>query len=331
MKKGNIFITGSTGFIGSQLTKKLINDNNTIITLVRNPINSQVINLRPVCGSLLEPESYRSKMKSCEIVFHCAGLISFNKRDYEKASLVNVQGTRNILEAAYQTGVKKVVHLSACAVLGFSRNNNVLIDENSNPSIKKDNVYAYTKKLAEDVVQEYVEKGMDISIANIATVYGPGDKKLNSGTIIRSIYYRKMKLAPPGGTSFVSVNDLINGLVLLSTKGRSGERYIFCSENMEYKTLVQRIARALQVKEPKHTLPGLTYYPALLAVKGIELLYSSLHKELNLISPQILKEVYGYKYFNSEKARIELGWEPSQSLEETVKIAFDYYKKNNLI
>ena len=329
--KEQIFLTGSSGFIGSNLVEKLLLDNNQIYALVRRPIEHPDKRVRAVKGDIVKPESFISAIKDCDVVFHCAAYISFQKRDFQKAYQVNVQGTRNILEAAHQSGVKKVVHLSACAVLGFSSDKNRILDETANPTIEKDNVYAYTKRLAEEEVQKYVQKGLNVSIANIATVYGQGDRKLNSGAIIKSIYERKMKFVPPGGTSFVSVDDLVDGLILLAEKGSPGERYIFCTENMEYKTLAQRIARTLRVKEPRFTLPGFTYYPALCAVKGIELFSGFMNREINLMTSQILKETYGYKYFSAEKARKELSWKPLQSFEEAVKKAFNYYVENQLI
>jgi dihydroflavonol-4-reductase len=328
--ENQIFITGVTGFIGSNLLNKLVIDNNKINLLVRKSINS-LDNVNYFLGDTNDLSTIAPAIKGCSIVFNCAAYISFQKKDFDKAYQVNVVGTRNVLEAAIQAGVKKVVHLSACAVLGFSKDKNIVLDETANPTIEKDNVYAYTKKLAEDEVQKYVQKGLDVSIANIATVYGQGDKKLNSGSVIKSVYEGKMNIVPPGGTSFVSVDDLVDGLILLADKGKSGERYIFCTENMEYKTLVQRIARTLGVTEPKKTLPRISYYPALCAVKGLDLFSGLMKKDINLIATQILKETYGYKYFKSAKAQKELGWKPKQTFEEAIQKASDYYKEHELI
>ena len=331
MHENTVFITGTSGFIGNNLANELIFRNNTIYTLYRKPNEYSNKKTKVIQGDILDPKSFISKLKECDVIFHCAAYISFQRKDFDKAYQINVVGTRNVLESAFQAGVKKVVHLSACAVLGFSKDKNIVLDETANPSIEKDNVYAYTKKLAEDEVQKYVQKGLNVSIANIATVYGQGDRKLNSGSIIKSVYKGKMNLVPPGGTSFVSVDDLVNGLILLAEKGKPGERYIFCTENMEYKALIQRIARTLKVKEPKYTLPRVSYYPALCAVKSMELLSNLTKKEINLMTPQILKETFGYKYFNSAKTQNELGWKPNQTFEETVEKAFNYYKENHLI
>jgi nucleoside-diphosphate-sugar epimerase len=265
------------------------------------------------------------------VVFHCAAHISFNPKDFQKALQVNVDGTRSILEAAYRSGVKKVVHLSACSVLGFCHGQNKIIDETENPEINKKNVYAFTKKLAEDEVQKYVHKGLDVSIANIATVYGPGDRKMNSGSIMKSIYEGRMKFIPPGGTSYVAVDDLVNGLILMAERGKAGERYIFNTENLTYKTLTQRIAGALGVRFPRMTLPGFSRCLVVLSAKGLEFAFRNTRGNVNLITPQIIEETFGYKYFSSRKARDELKWQPVQTLEEAVVKAFDYYRKNRLM
>lgn len=326
-------MTGASGFIGANLAQKLGKENYIISVLSRElpDKKAKTGNVIFLKGDILDIIKLKPFFSGIDTVFHCAAYISFGREDFKKAYQVNVEGTKNVLEAAYQAGAKKVVHLSACAVMGFSSDKNRILDENANPEIKKDNTYAYTKKLAEEEVQKYIRKGLNVSIASISTVYGPGDNKLNSGAIIKLIYEEKLKIVPPGGTSFVSVDDLVDGLILLAEKGKPGERYIFCTENMEYKVLVQRIARTLKVKEPRYALPGFTYYPALCAVKGI-MLFSGFGKgKINLMTPQILKETYGYKYFSSKKAKEELGWSPSQSFEEAVGNAFKYYKENQLI
>lgn len=329
--KRNILVTGASGFIGGNLAARLSLGGNNVYALTRSPLEHYEQRVSNVVGNIMNPESLISTIRECGAIYHCAAYISFSKKDFQKAYQINVEGTRNILETALNAGVKKVVHLSACAVLGFSSDKNIIIDETANPEIKENNVYAFTKKLAEEEVQKYVQKGLDVSIANIATVYGQGDRKLNSGAIIKSVFEGKMRFIPPGGTSFVSVDDLVNGLILLSEKGAAGERYIFCSENMEYKVLAQRIAAALGVKKPRYTLPAFSYYPALLAVKGIELFSGFAHGKVNLMTAQILKETYGYKYFSSHKAREHLGWRASQSLEDAVTKAFHYYKKESLL
>lgn len=328
----NIFVTGGTGFLGRNLIRSLDTGGNRILVLVRSA--SEVMRGRGITlvqGDVCRPESFSHQLAPCDLVFHCAGFVSFRVKDFEEAFRVNVKGTANVLEAAYRGGVRKVVHLSACAVLGTSRSPQVLIDENSGPIIGNNNVYAYTKSLAEKEVQRYVEKGLDVSIANIATVYGAGDRKLNSGSVIKSIYAREMKLVPPGGTSFTTVDDLVCGLQLLSERGRAGQRYIFSNENLSYVDLCGRIANVLGVRPPKTTIARSLYLPAYLAALILERTSRVAGNRAPLMSARLVKESFEYKYFDSRKARVELGWSPSQTLEEAVRKAFSFYCENHLV
>lgn len=323
--------------MGSNLAARLLHppETNQIIGLSRN--SQQVYgpdspaNIRMLQGDILQPETYTAALSKCDTLYHCAALISFRKRDLDQVCRINAEGTGVLLEAAFSTGIKKVVHVSAGAVLGYSRDKNTILDETSDPSIDKNNVYAYSKQLAEAEVQKYVKKGLDVSIANPVTVYGPGDTRMNSGTIIKSVYERSMGASPPGGTSYVSAWDLAEGLLLLAKKGVPGERYIFCTENLSYQDLSRRIAEVLGVKPPRATLPVISYLPALGALKIKEMLSRSNSNNQDLMTAQILKEVYAYKYFSSDKARNNLGWEPRVLLEEAVQEAWDYYLSHNLI
>ena len=326
-----IFVTGANGFIGSKLVEKLISMDNYVSVLVKKSCYDANNNLSVFEGDILNTNTILDAIKGCDTLFHCAAYISFQKKDFRKAYDINVLGTRNVLEAAYRANIKKIVHLSACAVLGYSDKYDTNIDENANPIISKDNVYAYTKRLAEEEALNYAAKGLNVSIANIATVYGSGDLKLNSGAIIKSILKGKMLFVPPGGTSFVGIDDLIEGLILLSKRGRIGERYIFCTENMSYDILVSRIAKALGVTGPKLKLPRLFYFPAILAGKVFELFSGSDESRVNLITSMIVKETFGYKYYNPKKAIEELGWKPIQTLEEAVAKAFLYYRDKGLM
>jgi len=329
--KNYALVTGANGFIGSRLTARLRREGKPVYILVRQPVPRAENGVKVVLGDILDPSSYMPALRECDTIFHCAAYISFDSRDRKKAYDVNVEGTRRILQAARLAHISKFVHLSAGAVLGSSRNPRCVLDESSSPRIAKRNTYAYTKWLAEEAVRASARMGLSASIANISTVYGPGDKKMNSGSIIRMIYNGKIKLAPPGGTSYVSVDDLVEGLLLLSEKGKPGERYILSAENLTYQELVARIAKALNVRGPKLILPRQLYYPAILLAEAMEIM-AALRPKMNLfLSGQILKESFRYKYFSSRKAEKELGWHPEQTFEEAITSAFEYYRNHGMI
>ncbi|MFH1996306.1 MAG: NAD-dependent epimerase/dehydratase family protein [Candidatus Omnitrophota bacterium] len=324
-----IFITGASGFIGSSLTKKLAEKGHKVVALSRKGSTHPFLDNIPisrVIGDITEMDSLEKGMRGCDLLYHCAAKISFNRHEYKSIYQTNVEGTRNVIDSASRSGIKRVVFVSACAVFGFSGKRREDRDEKSLPPLRPRNVYAYTKKLAEEIVLEYCAKGHDAVIANPCTVYGQGDLRLNSGTLIKAVYNSSMKYAPPGGTSVVSVDDLIDGLILLSRDGAPGERYIFANEKLEFIDLINRIAKVSGARFVSKRIPRLLKMPAVLTASCIELF----KKDSIFISSQIVKELFGYKYYSSKKARAELGWDPKVNIEQAVLKAISFYKANGL-
>ena len=329
----NVFITGASGFIGNALAEELLSNGFNVTALIKSSTDPFLSheNLNIVKGDILDSEHLISITKGMDIIFHCAAFISFMKKDLKKMYEVNVTGTKNILEAGLKNKIKKIVYLSAASVLGYTKDPKSPIDENIKRSQKKANPYAYTKTLAEDLVKDYTALGLDVSIANICTVYGAGDKKLNSGALIKSIYEEKVKFAPPGGTSYISIKDLVKGLILLSLNGKPGERYIFCGENLTFFDLFNRIACALKKGPVRYVLPQWSFLPAWWTFLLKDYFLGSSGNRVNILTAEIIKESYFYKYYNSKKAGSVLGWAPEDSLEDTVKEACVFYAKKGLI
>lgn len=332
MKK--VFVTGGSGFIGSNLIKRLVEEGCDVAVLWRPNSRHPLIdgiNFKRCAGDLNYPDSLSKGMEGCDTVFHLAAKVSFNRFEYPELYRINVEGTEKALKAAIKKGVKRFIHLSACAVLGYSNDKKTVIDENSRPDIPRENVYAYTKKLAEDKVLEASKRGLDAVIINPSTVYGQGDITLNSGFLIKSIYNGRLKIAPPGGTSVVSVDDVVEGIILAAEKGKKGERYILSNAAMEYIGLCSIIADALKVNGPRLKMPSFLYAPAVASVFLVEALLKIVGRPHPLFTVQVARETFGYKYYSSKKAREELRWNPRVGIKEAVEKAFSFYKKEGLI
>lgn len=329
-----MFITGASGFIGSNLAKGLSLGGYDVVVFLRENSSHPLLEglgIKKTIGDLNNKASIRKGLAGCRYVFHCAAKVSFNRYDYENLYRANVEGTRNILEMARAAAVEKFFHISACAVLGYTNDKARIIDEGSTYKVPKNSVYAYTKKLAEDEVVAFCQKGLRANIALPCTVYGAGDKALNSGLLIKSIYKGRLKMAPPGGTSVISVDDLVEGLNLLIEKGRDGERYIFSAENFEYLDLFNKIANVLGAKEIRYKLPNFFRYPCVITATIPEVISVFINKKSSLLTSQIIKETFGYKYYSSKKAKLELGWQPKVDISSSIKEAFEFYKKEHLI
>ncbi|MBF0138196.1 MAG: NAD-dependent epimerase/dehydratase family protein [Magnetococcus sp. DMHC-1] len=324
---GIIFVTGGTGFVGRNLVARLIQDGHEVRVLTRNP-DRVPVGAQAVVGDLLEPLAYRRALTGCDWLFHGAAAITF--RTDALAQEINVAGTRLLVETAREVGIKRFIHLSACAVLGVSHTPEQVLDETATPQLGPEQPYAWTKKLAEDLLLEQARQGMDVRIARFSTVYGPGDARMNSGSIIRSVQ-KGMLFVPPGGTSFIAVLDLVDGLLAVAERGRPGESYILNGGNLTYRELTGRIAQVLGVAPPRLTLPGLAYAPLLAMAWVLTRLRQENPQAVNLVTPAIVREIFHYKYFSTAKAARDLGWHPQQSLETCVAAAVDWYRTQKLL
>ncbi|MBF0153222.1 MAG: NAD-dependent epimerase/dehydratase family protein [Magnetococcales bacterium] len=324
-----LFVTGGSGFVGGHLVARLLREGHEVRVLTRERARV-VAGAQAVVGELLEPESYRQAMAGCERVFHAAAAITFRAAAFPQAFQVNVEGTRAVVDTARAVGVKCFIHLSACAVLGVSSSPERLLDETASASLGANQPYALTKKLAEDLLLERGRRGLDVRIARFSTVYGPGDARMNSGSILRTVQ-KGMLAVPPGGTSYIGVGDLVEGLLAIAERGRAGESYILSGGNLTYRELTRRIADVLGVAPPRWTLPALAYGPLLAAAWLASRLRRDDPQAVELLTPSIVREIFRYKYFSTAKAERELGWQPRQSLEESVAAAVTWYREHHLL
>ncbi|MBF0471225.1 MAG: NAD-dependent epimerase/dehydratase family protein [Gammaproteobacteria bacterium] len=325
-----VLVTGGSGFIGSNLITALLQQGREVYALTRRPLAQHHPRLHEVRGDLFSTDSYRSQLGEVDTIFHCAGFISFSAEDDNTCHQINVEGTEALLTAVLQCGSSpRFVHLSACAVFGFLQNGDGMLDERAAPSLTTASGYARSKQEAERVVLQGVAQGLDGVIANISTVYGAGDHRLNSGSVIRSVL-SGMRLIPPGGSSYIAMPDLISGLLALAAEGRSGERYILNGENLSYRSLITRIAAVTGAPKPWFALPELFRGPAVAAAWLLQQLPRR-GGGVNLITPQIIRETFGYKYFSNNKAVTELGWRPCHTLESAVDSALTYYRQQGLL
>jgi len=328
-----VFVTGASGFIGSNLVRRLVDEGHDVVALMRRHSHHPLLDgveFERVTGDLLEKESFEKALDGCDVVFHCAAVISFSRYTLSKAYPVNVDGTRNVLEAALKAGVRRFVFTSACATIGISRTPDVILDESSEWVPPESWVYAYTKYVSEREVLSYSEKGLETIALNPSAVYGQGDHALNTGLAIKQIYKNRMLASPPGGTSYVSINDLIDAHILAMEKGKPGERYILVKENLRYIDLFNRIAQALHSKIIRFVLPPTAHYPLYYSMMTAESLLHFFGLRELPISSHILDELFMFKYYSGKKAEKELGWRPREDLETAVVDAMEYYRKQKM-
>ncbi|MBN1899468.1 MAG: NAD-dependent epimerase/dehydratase family protein [Spirochaetes bacterium] len=331
-----ILITGGTGFLGQHLIfllrKKYPSSLITVIDLKVNPypvhdvkkINDVTV-MFPVNICLDPLDEY---FKQTDLVYHLAGLVSFSKKDRKPLFLVNEQGSKRVFEACLKNRVKKVVHISSVAGIGYLDRVDHLADENiSFPWAGiKDKYYMLSKHASEKMALSFFKKGLDVTIANPGLMYGPGDY-FNSVTLIRNIKKRKLPFLLPGGTNVVDVRDVARGLVMME-KGKPGERYILGGENLTFRQITDTIITILKIKN--YTVPVLSHRYRTILVPLISFLETVLPIRLP-VTKDLVDSGFKFRYFTSAKAQNELGFKPRFSFSKTIADTIKYLKGYDLL
>lgn len=325
MNKGQckILVTGATGFIGSNLVKKLYSGKNKIIIFAGNTYHPFLkgLKIKRTQGDVRDYESVLKAVKGSDYVYHLAACSLNTIRDKEEIFGVNVLGTENVMSACLESNVKKVVHVSSCSALGFSKNQKKKLDENDYLDFK-DQLYGQSKKLGEDKVKEFVAKGLNATIVLPSYVIGAGEIDPARFGLFKSLARGRIKFAYPGGGGTVAVEDLVQGLILAMKKGRAGERYILSNENASFFDRCNLIAGILKKSKIRIKLPRITYYPMYLLGVILPIVVKN-----PPITTETIRWSYNFRYYDLSKAKRELGWQPKISLVESFENAIKYYKK----
>lgn len=254
-----ILVTGSTGFIGSQLCRALTAEGHQVRAFHRpsSPLDLlEDLEVEHALGDLTQPESVESAMQDVEAVFHVAAWMGAGQAGRQYA--VTVEGTRAVVQAARKAGVRRLVHTSSVAALGVPANNKPsLLNENHTWNYRPEHYpYGYAKYLAELEVQKAVAQGLDAVIVNPSVVFGAGDRYRQATSILSSLASRKLTVAAEGGINLVHIADVVDGHLAALRSGRRGERYILSGENLSFLAMLQLAAEVVGVPAPTSVLPA---------------------------------------------------------------------------
>lgn len=312
-----VLVTGGHGFIGSFVVKQLLARGYRVRCLVRSSSKTHRIDgldIERATGDILDPASLSAALQGCELCIHLAGISSYADMHTDRAWKTVVDGTRNVLQASLDAGIRRVVYIGSGVVYG-RRQPGEVSDETSEFVLQGSGlVYAEAKHRNEEQVAEFVEKGLDVVVAIPMETYGPNDDEFLTSGYLREAINGWPAMATRGGTMFGHVDDVALGIVLALEKGRTGERYILGSENATIAEIVNLCLDVAGLKKRCIVMPtGLTRF-----------VVRTLHR-LGLPSPEHPTAIeYGtlYYFVSSEKAQRELGWQPRSGravLEDTVR------------
>jgi len=322
------FVTGATGFLGSHVARQLLARGADLRLLVRPTSRLENISdlaAERVVGDLRDLDSLRKGMSGCEVVFHVAADYRLWAPDRQELYQSNVEGTRNILQAARDSGVRRVVYTSSVATMGFG-NNGRPTDEQS-PVALADMIgdYKRSKFLAEQLVIEAGRGGQNVVMVNPTTPVGERDiKPTPSGQIIVDFLRRKFPAYVDTGLNLVDVVDCAEGHMLAMEKAQPGERYILGGENLTLKQILDRLAAITGLSSPKIRLP----YAAALATGVVDTVVTG---KLRRRAPRVTLDAVrmGRKkmFVTSAKAERELGWNP-RPVDDALRRAVEWFRAN---
>jgi dihydroflavonol-4-reductase len=322
------FVTGATGFVGSHVARVLAEQGADLRLLVRSgsdPKNIEGLKADRVVGDLCDPASLEKAMAGCDVVFHVAADYRLWVRDPERMYRANVEGTRAILKAALQNGVRRVVYTSSVATMGFSSNGHVA-DENSPVSLENMiGPYKRSKFLAEEVAIEAGHSGMDVVVVNPSTPVGERDiKPTPTGRIILDFLKKKFPAYVDTGLNLVDVTECAHGHVAALEKGRSGERYILGGENLTLKQILDELAAITGLPSPKVRVP---YVVALATGVVDEILTGRILKREPRATIDAVRMGRKKMFVSSNKAARELGWK-IVPVDNALRCAVEWFRAN---
>lgn len=327
-----IFITGATGYIGSELAHQLAQSGHTVHALVRSACSSKFMthpNIKIFVGDILDMQSISFAIRGCRQVYHTAGLVRICARDRSKFYLHNVTGTENVLKSALSHNVERLVYTSSCGVWGVTGNH--VFTENDPRIAAFDNDYEVSKLMAEKAVLDYCSRGLDCVIVNPTKVFGFGTyhrlDQTNYNTYL-SDWLRKRVILLPWKLKVISnmvfLRDVIEGHILAMERGQIGEKYILGGENISLDNVLATINGLSGKRKYVVRLP----YFIILIWALYEVLKSNIQRCDPLIVPSTVRRLSQHTQYSSQRASEQLGYRITpfaDALKQTIKDAKRFY------
>jgi len=325
------FVTGSTGFLGSHVAR-VVQSNGAELRLLVRPSsrldNIVDLNAERALGDLRDLNSLQHAMAGCDVVFHVAADYRLWAVNGQELYDSNVEGTRNVLQAAKDCCVRRVVYTSSVATMGFG-NNGRLTDENTPVTLSNMiGDYKRSKFMAERLVIDAARDGQDVVMVNPTTPIGEGDiKPTPTGRIIVDFLKRKFPAYVDTGLNLLDVLDCAKGHILALEEARPGERYILGGENLTLKQILDKLAVITGLPSPKIELPYVVAY----ATGVVDTLVTG---KLRGREPRVTLDAVrmGRKkmFVSSAKAERELGWNPG-AVDGALRRAVDWFRVNGYV
>lgn len=313
-------VTGGTGFVGANVVRALLKRGVEVRALVRprsDTRNLDSLEVELVAGDLRDRGSLEAALDGCDIVYHVGAMYALWARNPREIYDSNVTGTINILEAAGQAGVQKIVYTSSVATIGLPKDGTPGTEEIPLPPEDMVSDYKRSKYLAEQEVLKYAQRGLPVVIVNPSFPVGAWDvKPTPSGQIIVNFLRGKIPAYVDTGLNVVDVEDVAIGHVMAAERGRIGERYILGHANLTLPELFQLLAQVSGMNAPRIRIPyGFAYLSACVS----ELVARTITHKPPFVTLAGVKLSRKRMFFDTSKAVRELGLPQTPAIEALSK------------
>tara|TARA_B100001142_G_scaffold179806_2_gene179355 strand:- start:21510 stop:22514 length:1005 start_codon:yes stop_codon:yes gene_type:complete len=328
-----IFVTGGSGLVGSYILLKLCQQGKEFKALKRASSSLEVCKriftyynsadlfaqINWVVGDINDIPSLELGVKDCDMILHCAGLVSFAPSDLDLLKKVNIEGTANIVNVALSHKIKKLGYISSIATLGSNSNEKIVDEECYFKSSKSDSNYAISKYYAEQEVWRAVAEGLDAVIVNPSVILGPGDWQKGSSQIFQKIY-NGLKYYTSGSTGYVDVDDVAESLLHLLFSDINNERFIVNGANLKYRDCFDMIA--VNFKRPKATIKVTPFIKEI--AWRVEAILSFFSGRRPLLTKETANNAMRNRRFSSAKIEKAIGFKFTE-INSTIKKYSDWF------
>jgi len=284
----------------------------------------QGMHVERVIGDILDPQTLLPALEGVDWVFHAAAQ-SDCWRHPELVLQTIVEGTRNVMQAANQAGVKRAVLTSSLGALGVPVAGEVITEDHRFNLPPERFVYGYAKSQSEIEAFKIAARGLEVVIVNPSVVLGPGDVNRIGGSMVIEATRGWGFFWMASGTNYVHIDDVVAGHIAAAQQGRSGERYILGGGNLDHRQSFTILTEIVGRRRPWLKIPGWMIEPAAIAIEWLRPIV-----QLPFDSSQLRLSRY-HLYCDTSKARRELDLPEPRPFRQAAQEAYDWYREQGVI
>lgn len=330
-----ILVTGGTGLLGSHLLPELVKRNEDVVATKRKSSDLGEVKrlfgyysgeedalfarIRWVDTDLLDYVALLDVMEGVKRVYHCAGMVSFERQFRRKMMLNNVRGTANVVDACLEKHIEKMVHVSSSSAIGQPPDGELADESMIFAPSRSGTGYALSKFKSEMEVWRGIEHGLKAVIVNPTIIVGPGHWDRGSSSMFPAIK-RGVPFYTTGATGFVGVQDVVEAMIRLMDSEISGERFILNSENLSYRELFGLISAAFGQERSRRAVS----YRLLMLLSRLDCFAGFLTRKRH-ITPEQVRAAFSVNRFSNKKIREAIGMEFA-SIEEVIGSVVKRYR-----